>query len=56
VLGAVDDRPVRGDDPAVADVVSFLERQVEAWYQPARVEITAGPGGRPVLRVTFPPM
>ena len=56
VLGAVDDRPVRGDDPAVTDVMSFLERQVEAWYQPARVEIDAGPGGRPVLRVTFPPM
>jgi hypothetical protein len=56
VLGAIDDRPVRGDDPAVADVMSFLERQVEAWYQPAHIEIAAGPGGRPVLRITFPPM
>ncbi len=56
VLGGVDDRPVRGDDPAVADVMSFVERQVEDWYQPARVAIGAGPGGRPVLRITFPPM
>ena len=56
VLGAVDDLPVRGDDPAVVDVKSFLERQVEAWYQPAHVDFGAGPGGRPVLRVTFPPM
>ena len=56
VLGGVDDRPVRGDDPAVADVMSFVERQVEAWYQPARVAIGAGPGGRAVLRITFPPM
>ena len=56
VLGGVDDRPVRGDDPAVADVRSFVERQVEAWYQPARVDIGAGAGGRPVLQITFPPM
>ena len=56
VLGGVDDRPVRGDDPAVADVMSFVERQVEAWYQPARVDIGAGAGGRPVLLITFPPM
>ena len=56
VLGAIDDRPVRADDPAVVDVKTFLERQVEAWYQPANVDFGAGPGGRPVLRVTFPPM
>jgi hypothetical protein len=56
VVAAIDDRPVPGDDPAVADVMSFLEHQVEAWYQPARIEIAAGAGGRPVLRITFPPM
>jgi Dolichyl-phosphate-mannose-protein mannosyltransferase len=54
-LVAVDGRPVRGGDAAVADVTSFLERQPEPWYQPARAEIAADPDGGAVLRVAFPP-
>jgi hypothetical protein len=53
-LAAVDGRPVHVGDAAVVDLTSFLDRQPEPWYQPARVEIDGG-GGHAVLRVAFPP-
>jgi hypothetical protein len=54
-LAALDGRPISGTDAAVDDVMSFLERQPEPWYQPAHVDLAAGAGGVPVLQVTFPP-
>ena len=55
-IAAVDGRAVWADDPAVADLSSFLRRQDDRWYRPAVVEVTAGEGGIPVLHVAFPPL
>ncbi len=50
---AVDDRPVAGDDPAIDEVVAFLDRQ-RTPYRPSSADLVAGDDRQLRLRITFP--